>query len=175
MANRTSKHQRTAGFSDQDGDLFLNLTTTTSAMSMGGGAGGMDEAGSSHSSSSPIVLQNNPKLRSLLEPFVIPAYAQLKQPNVNSQFQSSVLSTNGISSLTGSSSNNSNGPMGLLATVSALQPQQYMQQQLSSNGETFNGSLLSGSNLAASAYNSAALVTENVSQFGMKNFSMLGW
>lgn len=139
-------------------------------MSMNGS--GNDDTGSSHSSSSPIVLQNNPKLRSLLEPFVIPAYAQLKQPNVNSQFQSSVLSTNGISSLSGSSSNSGN-PMGLLATVSALsQPQQ---QQLSNTGELYNGSILSGSNLAASAFNSAALVTENVSQFGRKNFSMLGW
>ena len=44
-----------------------------------------------NSCQSPIVINNNPKLKSLLEPFVIAAYGQLKQPNANSSFQSNDL------------------------------------------------------------------------------------
>ena len=45
-----------------------------------------------NSLSTPIVYNNNPKLRNIKEPFIIPAYGQLKQPNTNSTFQSSVTS-----------------------------------------------------------------------------------
>lgn len=123
------------------------------------------------SASSPIVLNNNPKLKSLIEPFVISTYGQLKQPNANSSFQSSVISSTGTNPSTllsngGSSTQTSNNQQ------STGNNQNTANSTGSSNPNILAG--LTGSNLAASAFSSAALVTENVTNFGMKSFSQLG-
>jgi hypothetical protein len=171
VVNRTSKHQRTAGFGDQDGgDLFnanLNLNEQMQQML---------QQNYDNSCVSPIVINNNPKLKSLLEPQVIPAFGQLKQPNANSPFQSSIISTNAQPS----------SASGLLTAVS-LATQQInntingTNTSSSNSGEPISYATaatslvgIAGSNLAASALSSAALVTENVTNFGIKNFSLLG-
>ena len=67
--------------------------------------------------------------------------------------------------------------LGLLAAVTSGPMSAAVNGQMSSNGDNSAANALSnltGSNLAASALSSAALVTENVSQFGRKNFSFLG-
>ena len=175
VVNRTSKHQRTAGFGDQDGgDIFnanLNLNEQMQQML---------QQNYDNSCVSPIVINNNPKLKSLLEPHVIPAFGQLKQPNANSPFQSSIISTNAQPSsasglltavslatqqinntINGTASSNTNN------TGNSSEPISYATAATSLVG-------IAGSNLAASALSSAALVTENVTNFGIKNFSLLG-
>ncbi|CAF0706289.1 unnamed protein product [Brachionus calyciflorus] len=120
VANRTSKHQRTSGFIDNE------IVKTE------------DESS----------LTNNPKIRHLLEPFVIPAYSQLKQPNANSSFQSSIIS-----------SSNS----GLLDYV----------HPLSTNLLTMTNGSSIGGNLAVSALQSAAIVTENVTNLASNTTNMI--
>jgi hypothetical protein len=169
VVNRTSKHQRTAGFTDQE-DMMLSQQDHHH-----------HHHHSDYSSSSPIVLHNNPKIRNLLEPFIIPAYGQLKQPNVNSQFQSSIISSNSSNSTGGGGG----GAGGLLSAVSSgdsmngggVSNFNFGNMSLAGISNGSHHALLSGltgSNLAASAFSSAALVTENVSNFGRKNFSILG-
>lgn len=161
VVNRTSKHQRTAGFLDQDEILNLNSVNTNKAPSKSSPS---EDTFSHDNSYTPIVINNNPKLKNLLEPFVMPAYGQLKQPNANSSFQSSVISSN-------ASSSNASG-VGLLACVSS---QASISNHQSAQSVCLNSNMgLTGSNLAASAFQSAALVTENVTNFGIKNFSLLG-
>jgi len=99
-----------------------------------------------------------------MEPFVIQAYGQLKQPNANSSFQSSVISSNPTSCLlTSSSSNQHSNPIVSLPS----------NNMLVSNSNSITNSL-TGSNIAATAFSSAAIVTENMTNFGIKNFSLLG-
>lgn len=95
LVNRTTKHQRTAGFVESEEGSNPNIapmnntnlsTTEIQQYQMQQ----MLQQNYDNSLSSPIVYNNNPKLRNIKEPFIIPAYAQLKQPNTNSTFQSSV-------------------------------------------------------------------------------------
>jgi hypothetical protein len=161
VVNRSSKHQRTAGFIDTDTSDFIG---SSSSAASGGSTASISQPLStnlhmdsalSHDLALPITLNNNPKLRNLLEPFIIPAYGQLKQPNANSAFQSSVISS---------------GSDALQST-----PHPITSASSSANPTTVSsGSSQSiGTNLAASALSSAALVTENVTSFGIKNFSLL--
>jgi hypothetical protein len=207
VVNRTSKHQRTAGFQDQDS--MMDYADSSSSSMSGfhgdhyntgnvGGGGGSSKFSMTHinvnsnskdmqqhyqmqqmlqqqydnSCSHPIVLQNNnPKLKSLFEPLVIPAYGQLKQPNVNSTFQSSVLSS-------------TNSYLMMTAGAGHSQQQQHQVHNFvdsQSGGAGVSGStssmnvsgLLNGSNLAASAFSSAALVTENVTNFASNTSNMI--
>ncbi len=182
VANRVSKHQRTAGFHDQDD--MLNLTSTTAASTINDMYQQQQQQhhqdqNSSASSSQPLFLNNNPKLRHMLEPFVIPAYGQLKQPNVNSQFQSSVLTNPTFvnanpsgCNYSGSASGGGGGGGGSGGLLAAVINPLNESGAISSGLNAFGG--LSGTAIAASALSSAALVTENVTNFGMKNFSFLG-
>ena len=174
VVNRTAKHQRTAGFIDTDNDSNANNFTKMPLLNNSSLLNGNNDSQQQqyqmqqmlqqqydNSFSSPILLNNNPKLKSLMEPFVIQAYGQLKQPNANSTFQSSVISANGtVGLLTTGNGNNTTCLMNTNAmTVSHV------------NNTV---STLTGSNIAATALSSAALVTENMTNFGIKNFSLLG-
>jgi len=53
-------------------------------------------------------------------------------------------------------------------------PNQTANANTNANNNSGVGAMLTGSNLAASALSSAALVTENVTNFGIKNFSLFG-
>lgn len=130
------------------------------------------------STPSPVVINNNPKLKSLLEPFIIPTYGQLKQPNANSAFQSSVISSTGMATGSASSgipgSSGASNPGGLLSLSSAVANNPAASMG-GGPGSSMNGpssinqnllTSLTGSNLAASAFSSAVLVTENVTNFG---------
>ncbi|RNA07828.1 breast carcinoma-amplified sequence 3 isoform X2 [Brachionus plicatilis] len=119
VANKTSKHQRTSGFLENE--IFKT----------------------DDSESSPTHLVNNPKLRHFLEPFIIPAYGQLKQPNTNSSFHSSVISSNSSNSLLDYVPVNTNLPTQTSA------------------------------NIAMSALHSAAMVTENVSHLASNTSNMI--
>jgi hypothetical protein len=159
VVNRISKHQRTAGFVDQDDILSLNGYNHSSLKLNNPPAVDLQQQQQMQQQydvcSSPIIINNNPKLKSLLEPFVIPTYGQLKQPNANSSFQSSVLS----------------GNVGLATTpCSSSASQPALSQCSNNNGVSHLNSLvgLTGSNLAASALSSAAIVTENVTNFGKR-------
>lgn len=128
---------------------------------------------------SPVVINNNPKLKSLLEPFVIPTYGQLKQPNANSAFHSSVISATGgnsgssLLSLSNvmSSSSGTNGASNVGSGSQPVNGLQSANQQQSTQQNLLAG--FTSSNLAASAFSSAVLVTENVSNFGNKNKALL--
>lgn len=119
VANKTSKHQRTSGFLENE--IFRTDDTE----------------------SNPSQVTNNPKFRNFLEPFIIPAYGQLKQPNTNSSFQSSVISSNSSNSILEYVPVNTNLP-----------------SQTSAN-------------IAMSALQSAALVTENVSYLASNTSNMI--
>lgn len=140
-----------------------------------------------YSSPSPVVINNNPKLKSLLEPFVIPTYGQLKQPNANSAFQSSVISATGantssllsLSTLTGGgggSGGNGAASSGHYQMVNGHTPTGGGSSSSMAAGAGGGGAgaqnssnlltSITGSNLAASAFSSAVLVTENVTNFG---------
>jgi len=142
VVNRTSKHQRTAGFADQDEFLPPDSSHPLHHLQQ-------QQQHYEVSHSAPIVINNNPKLKSLIEPFVISTYGQLKQPNVNSTFQSSVISSNAYSGL-------------LMAAHQTNQPT-----------VVSNMAAISGSNLAASALTSAAMVTENVSNFASNTTNLI--
>lgn len=155
VVNRVSKHQRTAGFIDQEDILNLNGYTHSNGQMADQQLQQQLMMQQQYDSSGPssMVINNNPKLKTLLEPFVIPTYGQLKQPNANSSFQSSVISASGAGVATAGSTS-----LG--------------QQSLNANGQnatalTLNPLLgITGSNLAASALTSAVMVTENVTNFG---------
>jgi len=117
--------------------------------------------------SSPILINNNPKLKSLMEPFVIQAYGQLKQPNANSTFQSSVISSNPIT-------NNNNQQDGGGGGNNLLAFNNISNANATGSSNLANSVGLTGYNIAATALSSAALVTENMTNFGIKNFSLLG-
>ena len=119
VANKISKHQRTSGFLENE--IFKT----------------------DDSDANPSQLTNNPKLRSFLEPFIISAYGQLKQPNTNSSFHSSVISSNSSNSLLDYVPTNSNFPS------------------------------QSSGNIAISALHSAALVTENMSYLASNTSNMI--
>ena len=122
-----------------------------------------------NSFSSPILINNNPKLKSLMEPFVIQAYGQLKQPNANSTFQSSVISSNPINA-----SVTNCGIVNGIAGGTNLLAINNISNVNGGNNQANNSGGLTGSNIAATAFSSAALVTENMTNFGIKNFSLLG-
>jgi hypothetical protein len=178
VVNRTAKHQRTAGFIlEQDDSVSSHLSSSSlNKMPLVNNSNVLNANGCvndlqqqqyqmqqmlqqqyDNSSCHPMIINNNPKLKSLLEPHVIQAYGQLKQPNANSTFQSSVISSHGLSSTTHQSQTG-----GLLAAVTGA----------ATAGQQTGA--ITGSVLAASALSSAALVTENVTNFGIKNFSLLG-
>lgn len=168
VVNRTSKHQRTAGFIDQE-DVYSshpiihnpNINDQQYQMQQ------MLQQQYDNSCTSPIVINNNPKLKSLLEPFIIPAYGQLKQPNANSSFQSSIISTN--------AHQQSNSASGLLTAVSLATQQ--INNTISGSDSSGSGCYatasslvgLAGSNLATSA----ALVTENMTNFASNTTNMI--
>jgi hypothetical protein len=181
VVNRTAKHQRTAGFIESDnehlthGSSFAKMPLLNNS-SLANSNNSIDSQHQQYqmqqmlqqqydnSFSTPILINNNPKLKSLMEPFVIQAYGQLKQPNANSSFQSSVISSNPTSCLlTSSSSNQHSNPIVSLPS----------NNMLVSNSNSITNSL-TGSNIAATAFSSAAIVTENMTNFGIKNFSLLG-
>lgn len=187
LVNRSAKHQRTAGFVENEegsynstnssnsniNSLLTNTNLNSSEMQQYQ-MQQMLQQQYDNSLSTPIVHNNNPKLRSLMEPFIIPVYGQLKQPNTNSTFQSSVLSANTMQATGGS---------GLLTTVNNANHDRTSSSEKCSTG-TNGGSLvgLNSSvanigancpNIAVTALSSAALVTENMTQFGIKNFSSL--
>ena len=182
VVNRTAKHQRTAGFIESDNEhlthsssfvkmpllnnsSLANSNNSTDSQQQQYQMQQMLQQQYDNSFSSPILINNNPKLKSLMEPFVVQAYAQLKQPNANSTFQSSVISSNPTSGLI-TSTNNSNQHS---STVVSLPGNNML---VSNSSSIANG--LTGSNIAATALSSAALVTENMTNFGIKNFSLLG-
>jgi hypothetical protein len=68
-----------------------------------------------------------------------------------------------------SQQNQSNG-----GTMDSNSPNQTANANTNASNNLGVGGLLTGSNLAASALSSAALVTENVTNFGIKNFSLFG-
>ena len=160
VVNRSTKHQRSAGFTDTDEMPYFPKTASPSSdpqLHQQYQMQQMIQQQYDNSHSLPIIFNNNPKLRTLMEPFIIPAYAQLKQPNANSSFHSSVLSTH--------------------LTTPPLASSQSAAHPPTTNGLNSSAphSFISGSStLAASALSSAAIVTENVTNFGIKNFSLLG-
>ncbi len=129
---------------------------------------------------SPVVINNNPKLKSLLEPFVIPAYGQLKQPNANSAFQSSIISANAINSHASGPSASSTASS-LLTAVTQL-THNTISPIVGDASSTNTSNLSSGaasyaasaSTLVGLAGSNLALVTENVTSFGMNRVSQLG-
>ena len=200
VVNRTTKHQRTAGFMEADETAYNSTGGNNAAQSSlhnnGGGGSSLMMNGNAandtqlqqyqmqqmlqqqydNSFSTPILYNNNPKLRSLMEPFLIPAYGQLKQPNTNSTFQSSVLSTNAAythSSLCNgllTAVNTQSGSNGGGAMPNGMGG--YMSSNNANVSIVNNG--LGSNNIAATALSSAALVTENMTNFGIRNFSLLG-
>ncbi len=188
IVNRTTKHQRTAGFEEEAyGGSSVNPLINSNLNSTEIQQYQMQQMlhqNYDNSFASPVVFNNNPKLRSLMEPFIIPAYGQLKQPNTNSTFQSSVISTNATANsssfglLTVASSTGIGG-----GNMSAFQerssPEKNKNESLTGNVNTNSnggGVLvgLNGSNMVGAAFNSAAVVTENMTHLGIKNFSLLG-
>jgi hypothetical protein len=183
VVNKTTKHQRTAGYTENDDQHQLtNSNNTTNSQIQQTAAMNSDilqhQQQQQHHHSSPFMLTNNPKLKSLMEPLVIAAYGQLKQPNANSTLQSSVISSSSInhsSSLLQTTKhlsppqNNNKDSLTSRTRTGSLSPNQVISTNVNNN-QVKNSS---GSNIAASAISSAALVTENVTNFGIKNFSLL--
>jgi hypothetical protein len=188
VVNRTTKHQRTAGFIDTENDYSANSSNSYAKMPLLNNSSLLNVNSSAitdsqqqqyqmqqmlqqqydNSFSSPILINNNPKLKSLMEPFVIQAYGQLKQPNANSTFQSSVISSNPINASVTNCGiiNGTAGGTNLLAINNI--------SNVNGGNNQANSGGLTGSNIAATAFSSAALVTENMTNFGIKNFSLLG-
>ena len=166
VVNRSTKHQRSAGFTETDDIPYFPKAASASPASdfqqhQQFQMQQMIQQQYDNSQALPVLVNNNPKLKTLIEPFVIPSYGQLKQPNANSTFQSSVISSHGSTMPT-------NIHSGSNAAV-------HLSNGLINTAPHAGGfGALTGSNLAASALSSAALVTENVTNFGIKNFSLLG-